>query len=278
MSGYDYAQKVPMENDAMIRTLDTQARAIWPQERPRLAGLLPRPGLAVLDVGCGTGEISLRIAREFAPALVAGIDLAATHVRRAHAAAEPAGAFGVADAHRLPFTSGSFDLALCRHMLQAIPRPNDVVREMLRVVRPGGHVYFLAEDYGMLFFHPTRTDLDEFFGGYGGRAAARAGSDLRNGRKMPSILAQLGCDDVAVEYFVIDTLRVDRTLLAAIFTHWRDGFVEWISEHAGKPLDDVRERFDDMIVCTARPDGYAAWLIPSISARVPRTIATREIL
>ena len=60
MTDYDYGQKEPMENEAMVLTLETQARAIWPQEKPILERLLSGQGLDVIDIGCGTGEISSR--------------------------------------------------------------------------------------------------------------------------------------------------------------------------------------------------------------------------
>jgi len=270
MTDYHYGQKEPMENDAMVRTLETQARAIWPQERNFIKRIFTRPGLDVLDVGCGTGEIASRIVKEFSPAHVTGIDLAATHIHLAKERFKDASSlsFQQGDATALPFGENTFDVALCRHMLQAVPEPMKVIGEMIRVIRPGGWFYALAEDYGMLFFHPTKYDLDEFFGEYGGRASAKAGSDLRHGRKMPAILASLKCEEIEVNYLCIDTLRVDRNLLADIFVHWRDGFEEWISTNSGKPLEDVRARFNEMIECTRSKEGYALWLVPSISARV----------
>ena len=260
----------------MVRTLDTQARAIWPQEKLLLKRFFDRAGLEVLDVGCGTGEISARVAEEFSPKHVTGIDLAESHIRLAQQrfAQNTRLTFQQGDATKMPFEDNMFDVALVRHMLQAVPYPFAVIKEMIRVTKPGGWLYALAEDYGMLFFHPTKYDTDEFFGGYGGKAAAKAGSDLRQGRKMPAVLASLKCAEIEAHYLCIDTLRVDRNLMAEIFVHWRDGFEEWISTHSGKPLEDVRNRFNDMIECTRGKNNYVAWLIPSISARV--TMETKE--
>ena len=275
---YQYGQKEPMENEAMVLTLETQARAIWPQERVFLQRILGRPGLDVIDVGCGTGEIVSRIRDDFSPRHITGVDLAAPHIRRAmeRFGSIPGLSFQQADATALPFRDSSFDVALCRHMLQAVPDPHRVIREMIRVVRQDGWLYALAEDYGMLFFHPTKYDTDEFFGVYGGRASAKAGSDLHQGRKMPAVLAALKCVEIEVNYLCIDTLRVDRNLLADVFVHWRDGFEEWISTNSGFPRRDVRDRFNDMIECTRGKENYTAWLIPSISARV--TAEAKDLL
>jgi ubiquinone/menaquinone biosynthesis C-methylase UbiE len=259
-----------MENDAMVRTLDAQARAIWPQERTHLVHVIPKAGLDVLDVGCGTGEIASRIVAEFSPSHVTGIDLAESHIRRARELHGKISSltFEQGDATALRYRNDSFDAALCRHMLQAVPDATAVIREMIRVVKPGGMIYALAEDYGMLFFHPTKYDTDEFFSDYGGKAAAESGSDLRQGRKLPALLMDLKCSEIVVNYLCIDTLRVDRNLLADIFLHWRDGFEGWISEKSGKPLEDVHARFNDMIECTRSENSYAVWLIPSVYARV----------
>lgn len=272
MTTYDYGQKEPMENEAMAHTLDSQARAIWPQEKPLLARVFERPDVDVLDVGCGTGEISSRIVREFSPRSVVGIDLSEGNLDRAKRqypkSQYPTLSFEQGDATALKFSDDQFDVAICRHMLQAVPDPLGVIREMIRVVKPGGWLYYLAEDYGMLFFHPTKYDADEFWRDFGWKAAERSGSNLRQGRSMPVVLQSFACADIKLDYLCIDTLRVDRDLLGDIFTHWRDGFEDWLSTYTKRPLEDVRARFNDIIDCTRNPHGYAAWLIPSISARV----------
>src|SRR5690242_1960797 len=133
-----YAQQEHMEDEAMARNLDAQARAIWPQEKPLMARIFEGTPGDVLDVGCGTGEISGRIAAEFAPRSIVGLDLSELNLERAKARLPneryPTISFRQGDAAALPFGDGSFDAALCRHMLQAAPDPNGVIREMIRVV------------------------------------------------------------------------------------------------------------------------------------------------
>jgi SAM-dependent methyltransferase len=279
MSKYSYGQREPMENDAMVRTLDAQARAIWPQEKQYLQQIFTSSGLDVIDVGCGTGEISARLVKEFSPKNVVGLDLSEVNLLRARERYSqkeyPGLVFQQGNAMQMDVESSRFDVAVCRHMLQAVPEPLRVIKEMIRVTKLNGRLYFLAEDYGMIFLHPTTFDADEFWREYVWKAGTVSGSNLHQGRTMPSVLASLKCSDIQMKYLCVDTLRVERNLLADIFTHWRDGFEQWISTHSGHSLEDVRRRFDDIIEATRRNDGYAVWLIPSVLARV--TSAAKKI-
>lgn len=122
-----------MADESMVRTLSAQAEAIWPQEEPLVRRYAPRD---VLDVGCGTGEFSSRAAALFPQANVIGVDLLESHLELARTRF-PLGnlTFRQADAFELPFANASFDLVVCRHVLQAIPHAERVLAEMVRVAR-----------------------------------------------------------------------------------------------------------------------------------------------
>jgi SAM-dependent methyltransferase len=96
-------------------------------------------GLDVLDVGSGQGIDVIRFAR--AGARVTGIDLTPRHVElaRAHLAAlELDGTVVEADATALPFPDGSFDAVSSNGVLHHVPEIDDALREIRRVLRPGG--------------------------------------------------------------------------------------------------------------------------------------------
>lgn len=96
----------------------------------------------VLDVGCGTGILVGPLTRTLAPAAtVVELDLADQMLRenlRTHAGTRLAAV--CADATSLPFAPGSFDVVLCFGVLPHLGASELVIRELLRVLRPGGRI------------------------------------------------------------------------------------------------------------------------------------------
>jgi len=100
-------------------------------------------GQRLLDVACGTGVVAVTAARRGAK--VAGLDLTPALVARARENAEIAGVaveFVEGDAEALPYPDAAFDVVLSQFGHMFAPRPAVVVREMLRVLKPGGRLAF----------------------------------------------------------------------------------------------------------------------------------------
>lgn len=253
-----------MADESMVRNLAAQAEAIWPQEEP-VFDRHPLGDAAVLDLGCGTGEIIARLAAKAPLASFTGVDLEEPHLARA---AERCAGFGArvrferGDAMALHFAAASFDLVVCRHLIQAVPDASRVLAEIRRVLRPGGRVHLIAEDYGMLWCHPTELDSDGFWQVIPPRYAAAVGCDLHVGRKTFTLLHDHGFDDIAADYIVVDTLRVPRETFARIWEAWRDGYTDSMAEHGGLPRPELERRWSEMIACVRDPRGYALWQVP----------------
>src|SRR5258706_13474027 len=113
-------QAKEMADESMVRNLAAQAEAIWPQEK----GLFDRYRLPaeanILDAGCGTGEISLRLLQMFQQARLLGIDIIGDHLERARLRCKEFGErvrFENRSILKLGLPDATFDLALCRHLL-----------------------------------------------------------------------------------------------------------------------------------------------------------------
>src|SRR5438067_10591514 len=189
-----------MADESMVRNLAAQAEAIWPQE-VEIFARHPIGAGAVLDTGCGTGEITARLAAMYAEATFVGIDLEEPHLERARTRCAGFGErvrYEAGDAQALPFNDGAFDYVVCRHVLQAVADPGRVLAEIVRVLRPGGRMHLLSEDYGMLWCHPTALGSDGMWQRIPPRFAAAVGCDLHIGRKAFTLLHDLGCAGIAV--------------------------------------------------------------------------------
>ena len=112
----------------------------------KFAGL--QRGMRVLDVGCGTGVVALTAAR--IGARVTGSDLTPKLIERAKENSKLMGldiAWDVGDAEDLPYKDGEFDAVVSQFGHMFAPRPEIVVSEMRRVLKPGGRVAFATQDY-----------------------------------------------------------------------------------------------------------------------------------
>jgi ubiquinone/menaquinone biosynthesis C-methylase UbiE len=261
-----------MADESMVRNLDAQARAIWLQERPLFLRYDIPQGARILDAGCGTGEVASRIAELFSDAQVLGVDIIDAHLelgRRRFAHLAPRLRFENQSVFGLESPDAAFDLTVCRHVIHSIPHVERVLAELVRVTRPGGYLHLIPEDYGMLHFQRGTPDPRDFWHVVPAEMSESTGIDLFIGRNTFSILSGLRLEDIAVEYVIVDTLRVPRVTFAAIIEAWRDGYVEPIAESTSFSAPQARAYFERMIENIRDPRGYALWMVPVVSARVP---------
>ncbi|HEY7239330.1 MAG TPA: class I SAM-dependent methyltransferase [Burkholderiales bacterium] len=96
------------------------------------------PAARVLDVGCGTGELLMRLRAKYPDAWLAGLDPVAEmlDVARDKLSGKEDLRIGYADS--LPWASGSFDVVVSCNMFHYISHPIEALREMARAIRPGG--------------------------------------------------------------------------------------------------------------------------------------------
>ena len=160
----------------------------WRTAQNSAAYLLPllRPGMDLLDVGCGPGTLTADLASRVAPGRVLGLDASADPLDEARAAAERAGVevtFGVGDIHALDLPDASFDVVHAHQVLQHLSDPVAALREMERVCRPGGVIAVRDVDYATFTWFPANPGLDRWLEVYS--AVARAnGAEPDAGRRL----------------------------------------------------------------------------------------------
>jgi ubiquinone/menaquinone biosynthesis C-methylase UbiE len=163
----------------------------------RLAEIL-RPGLAVLDVGCGTGAMTRGMAEAVAPAgRVVGVDVNVdliAEARRTHGAAAGL-SFAVCDAQYLPFRQ-RFDMVTAARVLQWLANPRDILRGMVATLKPGGRMTVLDYNHEKILWQPPpprsmRTFYEAFL-----RWRAEAGMDNAIADHLRSLLGALELEDV----------------------------------------------------------------------------------
>ncbi|HEY3658070.1 MAG TPA: methyltransferase domain-containing protein [Steroidobacteraceae bacterium] len=126
----DYARKLSLFNSFAA-----------PEMRRLIMGLGLRPGMRVLDAGCGTGEALNWLLDEVAPTgAVTGIDLAAAHVDAARLHTSPQIRILQGDLLDAHFSPASFDLIWCINTINHLRDPAQGVERLAVLLRPGGRI------------------------------------------------------------------------------------------------------------------------------------------
>ena len=265
-------QAKEMGDESMARNLAHQAAAIWPQESQLFDRYQLSGELRIADIGCGTGEITRRLAARYPQASLIGIDILESNLaiaRRDCSLDMARVSYEQGDAFALRHADASFDLLVCRHMSQAVPNFPKVLDEFTRVLKPGGWLHLLSEDYGMLHMRVGERDPDHFWNEVVLGFLSSIGCDGRIGRHSPPLLERMGYLHIAMDYVIVDTLRVPRTTFAGILKAWQDGYVESLAAASGRTRASIDAEFEAIIDSIETPPNYAVWHVPVISGRRP---------
>ncbi|KFF59062.1 hypothetical protein JF66_13980 [Cryobacterium sp. MLB-32] len=144
----------------------------WRTVRNSAAYLLPelKAGLTVLDVGCGPGTITVDLARRVYPGQVTGIDADAGIVTHAGGVAFDEGVgntdFRVGNVYSLEFADATFDVVHAHQVMQHLANPVEAMREIRRVLKPGGLLAARDVDYGGVTVYPNLPGLAAWMSTY----------------------------------------------------------------------------------------------------------------
>lgn len=167
------------------------------QMRPLLA---LQPGETVLDVGCGVGYESCRLAQEYPKVTVVGIDrktMVAEAARRANRLGVDI-RWMVGQAELLPLPDASVDACITERVLLFLPHPGQAIAEMVRVLRPGGRIVSYELDMAA-----TILPGDPVMATHVVDLLSESVGDARLGRRLPGLLSQAGLVDITFELVAI---------------------------------------------------------------------------
>ena len=190
------------------------------------AYLLPhlRPGQCLLDFGCGPGTISVGLAEAVHPGVLHGVDLEASQIEMAQAAATAGGHSNMrlqtGDVTELPFEDDFFDVCHCHAVLTHVPETQAALAEVRRVLKPGGLLASREVICASCFFEP---DVNGLNGGWETFAELLEtnGGHAQMGRQLKGALREAGYADIRLgaefEYF---TTAEDIVFFHGFATGW----------------------------------------------------------
>lgn len=271
-----YEGQKMVEAEDFVDLLRTQTKIIWPQERKLLEGHGLKRGMKVIDICCGVGDFVFNIAKEFSPSFIVGVDHSSPSINYARKVAKNLNFrnvdFLIGDATSLNFKDNEFDFVSCRLSLQIFSEPELIVKELYRILKPGGTLYIVNEDYDlMLTSHHAESTRDLYSILYD-LSLNNMKMDFHIGRKAYSFLSQYNLEDIKISMINVDTNNSKKVDYIKVVKGWKDFFVS--AEREKDLFDNKKETytiadklFDKHIGAIEHPYGYSCWPLIAGSGR-----------
>ncbi len=270
-----YPGQEALEDPGIIPILRTQTKMAWHHERQ----ILPRHGLekgmAVADICCGIGDFAVLLQKEFAPSRLLALDHAKSSLAYARKVAADFNIQGIeyvhGDASNLLIADSQFDFVTCRLSLQIFNRPELILKELLRICRPGGRVYVTNEKNSHCLGEPRSATIQWTYNELA-KLFAHMQMDIELGPKSRRLLLDGGFEDVKMESFMVTNLDGDPEDFANVIRAWEAVHAgQWAVQRGDSPefLARFHQGYQDHIAAALHPKGYAGWPIWVASGRKP---------
>lgn len=224
-----------------------------------------RPGMSLLDCGCGVGSITVDLAERVAPGEVIGVDIDEDQLEIAESLAKERGIrnvrFELASIHMLPFSEASFDAVLAHTLLMHLSDPLEALRKMQRLLKTGGIIGVSDDDYSTFVHSPSSPALEKAAEIWPKIVKLNGGSPSYS-RGLRSLLREAGFAQtvghaVAADYY--GTLQ-GTTRITELFTHLLSdpSMAELITQQGWATQDELGAVLDGIRSWGECPDAFAA--------------------
>jgi ubiquinone/menaquinone biosynthesis C-methylase UbiE len=263
-----------IEDDDFIAVLRTQQKIIWEHESEKLAWHGLRPGMHIADICCGLGDFSIRLQRDFRPEYLIGVDHSKPFLRFARQLVSDYGLENIeyqyGDAAALLLPDNTFDFVSCRLSLQVFNEPRNILRELIRICKPGGRIYVTNELMSNMLGYPgeevIRWTYEKII-----EMGHQLGMDMDTGLRTREMLLTAGLEDIKVHLIEINNMNTDPVDFAKVVDSWTYVTSQMCARSSQPPeiFERIKEGLRAHINAINSPQGFASWPIYAGSGRKP---------
>lgn len=265
-----------LENGGFIQILRTQTKLTWRHEKHILPRHGLKPGMEVADICCGIGDFAVLLHKEFQPARLVALDHSKSSLGYARRMAQEFGISGIeynyGDASEMLIEDDKFDFVTCRHSLQVFNRPDRILKELVRICKPGGRIYITNEKNSHCLGEPRAESIQWTYDEVA-KLWAHFDMDIEIGPKSRRLMLDAGLQDVKMESFMVTNLDgEDPQDFADVIQSWEDTYAGDMAARRGDDpafIQRFRQGFQDHIFAALHPKGYAGWPIWVASGTKP---------
>ena len=270
-----YGGQQAVEDPDFIEVLRNQTRILWDLEKEVLIKHGLKKGMNVADVCCGCGDFTALVAKHMNVSAVTGYDHAESSISHARNQAKQFVLnnldFFIADATSVCVPDNTFDFVTCRLSLQIFSQPQVILKELYRIVKPGGRVYVTCEDFDLIVSYPSATVVRDLYDKVGALCQS-VDMDFYSGRKLAYWFKDFKFHSVKVDNIIPDTENCDRELFAEVIKSWKYFYGTSVADSgrlSEEEKDIIRKGFDAQVSVILHQGGYTNWSILACSGEKP---------